>query len=173
MRTICSSANIIKQSTYKTMNNNNQCNHVDVIARDMYTEYCSVMNRKASEGYAFLLWDDLTETEQDAWRHVADQALPVIGKHAMEDIKAYLGNKAATATGWKKPLYWIGAIIAAGLAAMGISVASGCSHSVDITPQRTEIRKDGSILILEQGHLSFSQSQPETDISPIVQPLSK
>ncbi|PNC87641.1 hypothetical protein, partial [Akkermansia muciniphila] len=50
---------------------------------------------------------------------------------------------------------------------------SGCGHSVDVTPGRTEVCKDGSCLVLEPGHISYSQAQPETDVPPVVQPLKK
>lgn len=52
---------------------------------------------------------------------------------------------------------------------LGLSLFQGCGHSVDVTPDRTEICKDGSCLIIEQGHLSYSQAQPATDTPPIVQ----
>lgn len=50
-----------------------------------------------------------------------------------------------------------------------------CGHNVDITPDRTEVCKDGSCLIIEQGHLSYSQAQPKTEVEPIVQviPIKK
>ena len=50
---------------------------------------------------------------------------------------------------------------------------SGCGHSVDVTPEKTVVCKDGSCLVLEQGHISYSQAQPETDVPPVVQPLKK
>ena len=57
--------------------------------------------------------------------------------------------------------------------AAGILTQPGCGHSVDVTPNRTEVCKDGSCLVIEQGHISYSQAQPETDVPPVVQPLKK
>lgn len=71
---------------------------------------------------------------------------------------------------WVK--YVIGAIIGA-LAAAGYITVTGCGHSVDITPDRTEVCKDGSCLIIEQGHLSYSQAQPKTEVPPVVQATKK
>lgn len=46
-------------------------------------------------------------------------------------------------------------------------------HSVDVTPEKTVVCKDGSCLVLEPGHISYSQAQPETDVPPIVQTIKK
>lgn len=71
---------------------------------------------------------------------------------------------------WGK--YVIGAIIGT-LAATGYIIVTGCGHSVDITPNRTEVCKDDSFLIIEQGHLSYSQAQPATDEPAVVQAIKK
>jgi hypothetical protein len=44
---------------------------------------------------------------------------------------------------------------------------------VDVTPEKTVVCKDGSCLVLEPGHISYSQAQPVTDVPPIVQTLKK
>ena len=108
--------------------------------------------------------------EQQGWIAVANTALPIIGKHALEDVRAYLGLKASGAsTWWKKALYAAGAVIAGAiLGGLGMSL-SGCGHSVDVTPNRAEVCKDGSCLVIEQGHISYSQAQPVTDVPPVVQ----
>ena len=54
------------------------------------------------------------------------------------------------------------------LGGLGMSL-SGCGHSVDVTPNRAEVCKDGSCLVIEQGHISYSQAQPVTDVPPVVQ----
>ena len=120
--------------------------------------------------FPFPHWADLTENEQQGWIAVANTALPIIGKHALEDVRAYLGLKASGAsTWWKKALYAAGAVIAGAiLGGLGMSL-SGCGHSVDVTPGRAEVCKDGSCLVIEQGHISYSQAQPETDVPPVVQ----
>lgn len=69
----------------------------------------------------------------------------------------------------EKWLYWAGVGIAGiVLGALGMSL-SGCGHSVDVTPDKTVVCKDGSCLVLEPGHISYSQAQPETDVPPVVQ----
>lgn len=62
-------------------------------------------------------------------------------------------------------------VVLAGAAYAASALLGGCGHSVDVTPNRTEVCKDGSCLVLEPGHISYSQAQPETDVPPVVQPL--
>lgn len=81
-------------------------------------------------------------------------------------------QQAASARWGKWVSVLIGAIIGA-LAAAGYITVTGCGHSVDVTPDRTQVCKDGSCLVVESGHLSYSQAQPETTVPPIVQPLKK
>lgn len=125
-------------------------------------------------GDPYIPWDNLLPAERLGWRYVAEEALPIIGKHALGDVKDYLGIKASGASvWWKKALYWAGAGIAgAVIGGLGMSL-SGCGHSVDVTREQTTICKDGSCLVLEPGHISYSQAQPTTDVPPIVQPLKK
>ena len=144
------------------MNTNKQCNHTDAIAKDMYETFIQA-------GDPYVPWDDLLPAERLGWRYVADQALPIIGKHALGDIRDYLGVKASGASGWRKALYWAGVVlVGAVLGGWGMSL-SGCGHSVDVTPGRTEVCKDGSCLVIEQGHISYSQAQPQTEVAPVVQ----
>lgn len=152
------------------MTTNNQCNHAEAIAKEMYNIYHSTLSHAPQETG----WADEPADVKQAWYHVANQALPTIGKHALEDVKDYLGIKASgAASWWKKALYWAGVGIAgAVLGGVGMSM-SGCGHSVDVTPGRTEVCKDGSCLVIEQGHLSYSQAQPATDTPPVVQALKK
>lgn len=86
------------------------------------------------------------------------------------DIEKVQQAASARWGNWVK--YVIGAIIGA-LAAAGYITVTGCGHSVDVTPDRTEVCKDGSCLIIEPGHLSYSQAQPATDTPPVVQALKK
>ena len=75
-------------------------------------------------------------------------------------------------TGWGIKESWAkviaGAVIGA-LVAAGILTQPGCGHSVDVTPEKTVVCKDGSCLVLEPGHISYSQALPETDVPPVVQ----
>lgn len=145
---------------------NNQCNHTEAIAKDMYNTYQSVLSHAPKETG----WEDEPVYIRQAWYHVADQALPIIGRHALGDIRDYLGVKASGMSGWRKALYWAGGIIIAGILGGGAFLTlSGCGHSVNVTPDRTEVCKDGSCLVIEPGHISYSQAQPETDVPPVVQ----
>lgn len=154
------------------MTTNNQCNHAEAIAKEMHMYYAAQAHVEPNASIPH--WPDLTENEQKGWIAVANTALPIIGKHALEDVKDYLGIKASgAASWWKKALYWAGVGIAgAVLGGVGMSM-SGCGHSVDVTPGRTEVCKDGSCLVIEQGHISYSQAQPTTDTPPVVQALKK
>lgn len=149
------------------MTTNNKCNHTLEIARDFY----AVVSEDNGGGWK--PWEELTDRQQAAFERLAQQALPIIGKHALGDVRDYLGLKASGTSGWKKALYWAGGIILGGILAGGAATLSGCGHSVDVTPDRTEICKDGSCLVIEQGHLSYSQAQPETAVPPVVQALKK
>lgn len=149
------------------MTTNNQCNHALEIAREMHMHYAAQAYNESNTPIPH--WTDLNENEQKGWLAVANTALPIIGKHALGDIRDYLGVKAAGTSGWKKALYWAGGIILAGILAGGAATMSGCGHSVDVTPNRTEVCKDGSCLVIEQGRLSYSQAQPVTDVPPVVQ----
>ena len=150
------------------MTTNNQCNHAEAIAREMHMYYAAQAHNESNTPIPH--WADLTENDQQGWIAVANTALPIIGKHALEDVRAYLGIKAAgKSSWWEKALYAAGAVIAGAiLGGLGMSL-SGCGHSVDVTPNRAEVCKDGSCLVIEQGHISYSQAQPVTDVPPVVQ----
>ena len=87
-----------------------------------------------------------------------------------QDIEKAQQAASARWGNWVK--YVIGAIIGA-LASAGYITVTGCGHSVDVTPEKTVVCKDGSCLVLEPGHISYSQAQPETDVPPIVQTIKK
>ena len=149
------------------MTTNNQCNHTLEIAEEMYNIYHSTLSHAPRETG----WADEPADVKQAWYHVANQAIPIIATHALNDVKEYLGIKASGASvWWKKALL---ALASAAVGMLGLSLFQGCGPSVDVTPDRTEICKDGSCLIIEQGHLSYSQAQPATDTPPIVQATKK
>ena len=149
------------------MTTNNQCNHTLEIAEEMYNIYHSTLSHAPRETG----WADEPADVKQAWYHVANQAIPIIATHALNDVKEYLGIKASGASVWWKKALLALASAAGGM--LGLSIFQGCGHSVDVTPDRTEICKDGSCLIIEQGHLSYSQAQPATDTPPIVQATKK
>ena len=146
----------------------NKCNHAEAIGKDMYEKYCDVMFVATSE--LIPAWAELRDAEKDAWIFVANNSLSIIGKHALEDVRNYLTGQATASKGWKKWLYWGGGVIIAGILGGGACLTlGGCGHNVDVTPERTEVCKDGTCLVLEPGHVSFSQVQPVTDVPPVVQ----
>ena len=154
------------------MTTNNQCNHAEAIAREMHMYYAAQAHVESNAPIPH--WADLTENEQNGWVAVANTALHIIGTHALGDVQDYLTGQAKTSTGWwKKALYAAGAVAAgAVLGGWGMSL-SGCGHSVDVPPDRTEVCKDGCCLVIEQGHISYSQAQPKTEVAPVVQAAKK
>lgn len=151
------------------MTTSNKCNHALEIAEDMYNAYADGKDRYKHQ--PMVKYADLPDDDKAGWLNVVEQALPIIGNHALGDIRDYLGVKASGAsTWWKKVL--LGLAYAA-VGALGFSLFQGCGHSVDVTPEKTVVCKDGSCLVLEPGHISYSQAQPETDVPPIVQTIKK
>lgn len=144
-------------------------NHTEEIAKDMYNMYQSAISHAPKETG----WEDETPAVRQAWYHVADQALPIIGKHALGDVKDYLTGQASVSKGWRKWLYWAGGVILTGILLGGAAMMSGCGHTVDVTREQTTICKDGSCLVVEPGHISYSQAQPVTNVPPIVQQKGK
>ena len=86
------------------------------------------------------------------------QAALEAGKQGMKD--AYEKSKTKTGLKWWERLLWV---VLAGAAYAASALLGGCGHSVDVTPS----------LVIEQGHISYSQAQPETDVPPVVQSLKK
>lgn len=153
------------------MTTNNQCNHALEIAKNFYYEFKAAKSTAETEEEPAVFWDDLTAAEKHGWLSVAEQAIPVIATHALGDVKDYLGIKASGASSWwKKALL---GLASAAVGALGLSLFQGCGHTVDVTREQTTICKDGSCLVLEPGHISYSQAQPVTAVAPIVQPLKK
>ena len=85
-----------------------------------------------------------------------------------EDIEKAQQAASARWGNWVK--YVIAAIIGA-LATSGYITVTGCGHSVDVTPDKTVVCKDGSCLVLEPGHLSCFQKQPKTEMPPVIQKI--
>lgn len=151
------------------MTDNNQCNHTEAIAREMCNTYMATAHKDNNN--PITNWGELSNEERFGWLAVAEQAIPIITTHALGDVKDYLGIKASGASSWwKKALL---GLASAAVGALGLSLFQGCGHTVDVTPERTEICKDGSCIIIEQGHISYSQAQPETAVPPVVQTLKK
>lgn len=85
------------------------------------------------------------------------------GKQGMKNAYEKIKNKNLK---WWERLCWV---ILAGAVYAAASLLGGCGHSVDVTQGRAEICKDGSCLVLEPGHLSYSQRQEPAAVPPIVQ----
>lgn len=96
------------------------------------------------------------------------QAALEAGKQGMKN--AYEKSKKKPGLTWWERLLWVAL---AGAAYAVTSLLSGCGHTIEMTPERTEICRDGSCLVLEPGRLSFYQAQPETDVPPVVQSFNK
>ncbi len=146
------------------------CDHSDAIARDLYTTYTKAvggiaLNGDSLPGASEFFGDPIKKKQADAWRAVAKDTLPIIGRHALEDIKAYLAEKGVASSGWRKILYWAGSIIAGGLVAWGLS---GCGHDVVVTPDATVITKDDSAVVIRKGFFSFSQEVPSSPPPTVV-----
>lgn len=90
------------------------------------------------------------------------------GKEGMKN--AYEKSKSQSGLKWWERLLWV---VLAGATYAASSLLSGCGHTLEVTPDRTEICKDGSCLVLEPGRLSYSQAQPETDVPPVIQNARK
>lgn len=151
------------------MTDNNQCNHTEAIAREMCNTYMATAHKENNN--PITNWGELSNEERFGWLAVAGQAVPIIGKHALGDMKNYLSGQASGASSW-----WEKALLglaSAAVGALGLSLFQGCGHTVDVTPERTEICKGGSCIVIEQGHISYSQAQPETTVPPVIQTLKK
>ena len=63
------------------MINDKECNHAEAIAKDFY--------RVVSEdnGGGWKSWEDLTDSQRSAFVRLAQQALPIIGRHALGDVR--------------------------------------------------------------------------------------
>lgn len=149
----------------------NKCNHALEIAEDMYNAYADGKDRYKRQ--PMVKYADLPDDDKAAWLNVAEQALPIIGRHALGDIRDYLLEQAKTASGWGKWLYWAGVGIAgAVLGALGMSL-TGCGHSVDVTPGKTAICKDGSCLVFDKDSksITYRQNAPEPPASKAQTPV--
>ena len=136
-----------------------KCDHTEAIAREMYVLYTKGLPQVSPS------WDGLADPQKNCWRTVAKEALPIIGKHALGDIKDYLGDKASGESGLKKILLWLAAAVLGGLATLGLS---GCGHDVHVTPDATVITKDGSAMVIRKGFFSFSQPTPSIIDPPVI-----
>lgn len=87
-----------------------------------------------------------------------------------QDIEKVHQAASARWGNWVK--YLISAIIGA-LAVSSYITVTGCGHTVDVTREQTTICKDGSCLVLEPGHISYSQAQPATGVQPVEQTFKK
>ena len=118
---------------------------------------------QSDKEYGIILRHDCTR-----YARMREVAALEAGKQGMKD--AYEKSKTKTGLKWWERLLWV---VLAGAAYAASALLGGCGHSVDVTPKKTVVCKDGSCLVLEPGHISYSQAQPETDVPPVVQSLKK
>lgn len=142
---------------------NNQCDHDDVIGKAFYDVIVDANIEYGNKPWK--PWNELDEPQREAFRVLARKALPIIGKHALGDIKDYLGDKAAGESGLKKILLWLAAAVVGGLATLGLT---GCGHDVHVTPDATVITKDGFAMVIRKGFFSFSQPTPSIIDPPVI-----
>ena len=138
-----------------------KCDHTEAIAKEFY----AVLSAENAVEKPWKPWNELTDTQRNAIKVLAQKALPIIGKHALGDIKDYLGDKAAGESGLKKILLWLAAAAVGGLATLGLT---GCGHDVHVTPDATVITKDGSAMVIRKGFFSFSQPTPSIIDPPVI-----
>lgn len=143
---------------------NNQCYHDDVIGKAFYDVIVDENIKYGNKQWK--PWNELDAPQREAFRVLARKALPIIGKHALDDVKDYLGVQMAAESGWKRVMYWLAAAVIGGVATFCLS---GCGHDVVMTPDGTTVSKDGSTLIVQPGFLSFTQSAPEPTTLVIIQ----
>ena len=88
------------------------------------------------------------------------------GKQGMKNAYEKSGTRPGLT--WWERLLWV---VLAGAAYAASSLLSGCGHTVDVTAERAEICRDDSCLVLEPGHLSYSQKQPKTEMPPVIRKI--
>ena len=145
-----------------TTNNQNKCDHTEAIAKEFY----AVLADENAVDKPWKAWSELTDTQRNAIKVLAQKALPIIGKHALGDIKDYLGDKAAGESGIKKILLWLAAAVVGGLATLGLT---GCGHDVTVAPGHSEICKDGACLVIDRDSQTITYRQDAGD--PQEQPI--
>ena len=135
------------------MNNATQtCNHTEEIAHAIYSQHHNELNPGIPPD-----WDALPEEEKQAWRKVAGNILPTLGQHALGDLLAYAKRKIKESSSTGKKILW-GLVNAAVLAALSWLASLGltsCGHTVDISQEGAAICKDGTCLIVKDGHVIF------------------
>lgn len=88
------------------------------------------------------------------------------GKQGMKNAYEKSGTRPGLT--WWERLLWV---VLAGAAYAASSLLSGCGHTVDVTAERAEICRDDSCLVLEPGHLSYSQKQPKMEMPPVIRKI--
>ena len=140
--------------------NTNTCNHTEEVAMAIYRQYRTGLNPNADFD-----WGSLPDVEKQAWLRVAGNILPTLGQHALADLLAYAKLKLREASsGWWKALW--GLAVAAALAALSWLASlglTGCGHTVEASREDgVIICKDGTCLILKNGHLTYGPQPQKT-----------
>lgn len=144
---------------------NNQCDHDDVIGKAFYDVIVDANIEYGNKPWK--PWNELDEPQREAFRVLARKALPIIGKHALDDVKDYLGVQMAAESGWKRVMYWLAAAVIGGVATFCLS---GCGHDVTVAPGHSEICKDGACLVIDRDSqtITYRQDAGDPQDQPIV-----
>lgn len=112
-------------------------------------------------------WDKLTKAKQTPYVNIA-RGLADNKDAILADLVSDYAGCFGASTKTQKLIHTVIGIILGAAGALGLMGTSGCGHTVDVTPDQTTICKDGSCLVIEQGHMSFRQNAPENTAPPIV-----
>lgn len=132
---------------------NNTCNHTDEIAQAIYAQHHNELHSGVPAD-----WNALSEEEKQSWRKVAGNLLPTLGQHALDDLLAYAKRKLKESSSTGKKILW-GLLTATVLAALSWLASLGltsCGHSIDITQEGATICKEGSCLVIKDGHIYYT-----------------
>ena len=143
----------------------NACNHTEEIAQAIYKQHTNELHPESAAD-----WNALPEQEKRAWLKVAGCLLPTLGEHALNDLLAYAKRKLRGSASTGRKILW-GLAAAAALAVLSWLASmtlTGCGHTVDISQEGATICKDGSCLIVKDGHVIFRPA-PQMAPSPIRQ----
>lgn len=140
--------------------NTNTCTHTTEIARAMAAQYYKTLQPETIPD-----WDSLTENEREAWTRLSGNILPLLGRHALEDLLAYTRLQLAQSkTAWPKILWTLltGAVLAA-LTWLGLTSLTSCGHTIDASREDgLLICKDGTCLIIRDGRVTLGPAPRAT-----------
>lgn len=146
--------------------NDHTCNHTDTIARDLYSLYQTDLDSDIDSD-----WDALPTREQIAWRKVAGNLLPVLGRHALGELRAYAKRKGEESTSSPPNIIWrllgVAALATAGW--LSLTILTGCGHTIEASREDgIIICKDGTCLTIKNGHITYGSPFPTKTPVPVI-----